>query len=76
MPDSFHWLDVQRIAEELADRFPERRPYDVNFVDLRRMVESLPGFAAQANHPPNEKILETIQQLWNDEREDITRDDD
>ncbi|MGE3109260.1 MAG: Fe-S cluster assembly protein IscX [Phycisphaerales bacterium] len=65
--DTIGWLDVQRIAEELADRHPGVNPFSVKFVELRRMVEALPGFAEQPGHPVNEKILETIQMLWSGE---------
>lgn len=65
--EQYGWLDVQRIAEELADRYPDARPFTVTFVELRRMVEGLPGFAAEPGHPVNEKILETVQMLWSGE---------
>jgi FeS assembly protein IscX len=67
---SFGWLEVRRIAEELADRHAATDPLTVRFVDLRRMVEALPGFREEPGHPVNEKILETIQAYWQDERED------
>ena len=65
--DSFHWLDVQRIAEELAEHHPLVDPLVVSFPRLRALVEDLPGFKAQPGHGVNEKILETIQSLWIDE---------
>lgn len=76
MADSFHWLDVDRIAEDLADAHPETDPYSVNFPRLRTLVEALPGFAAQPGHPVNERILEEIQRLWKEELDDLPRDDD
>lgn len=76
MPDSYHWLDVQRIAEELADAHPGLDPVGVNFVELRDLVRALPGFEEQAGHPVNERILETIQRLWMEEREGFTPDDE
>ena len=72
----FHWLDVERIAEELADAHPGLDPTKVNFVELRDMVEHLEGFEAQPGHPVNERILETIQALWTAERDDEAADDD
>jgi FeS assembly protein IscX len=66
---TFHWLDVQRIAEELADRHPDVDPLTVTFPKLKSLVQALPGFAEQPGHPCNEKILETIQQTWIEERE-------
>lgn len=76
MADTFHWLDVQHIAEELADAHPGVAPYSVAFPELRIMVEALPGFEPRPGHPVNERILETIQQLWHDEAEDLRSDDD
>lgn len=70
MGTTFGWLDVTRIAEELADRHPDVDPLTVKFVDLKRMVTSLPGFVEEAGHPVNEKILETIQMYWNGERDE------
>lgn len=75
MPNTFGWLDVEHIAEELVDRFEDTDPITVNFVDLRAMVEQLPGFNPDPEHPVNERILETIQALWIEERDEI-RDDD
>lgn len=76
MPSSFHWLDVDRIGEELADAFPFRDPLSVRFTELREMVRALPGFEERAGHPVNEKILETIQMKWLEERGDIDASDD
>ena len=68
--DAFHWLDVERIAEELAVHHPDLDPLTVSFPRLRDLVTGLPGFRAQPGHPANERILETIQALWHDERAD------
>ena len=70
MSKTFGWLDVVRIAEELADRHPGVDPLTIKFVDLRRMVAELPGFVEEPGHPVNEKILETIQMHWHGERAD------
>ncbi len=76
MPNTFGWLDVEHIAEDLVDRFEDTDPITVNFVDLRAMVEELPGFEADPAHPVNERILETIQANWIEEREEFGDDDD
>jgi FeS assembly protein IscX len=76
MGRSFGWLDVQRIGEELADRHPKTDPYSVRFTELRSLVEALPGFEPDPNHPVNEKILETIQSNWVEEREGLSSEDD
>jgi FeS assembly protein IscX len=64
-----HWLDVQRIAEELADRHDDVDPVGVSFPKLKALVEALPGFKEQPGHPCNERILEAIQPAWIDERD-------
>ena len=70
MTNTFHWLDVDRISEELADAHPEIDPLTVSFPTLKKLVTGLEGFAEQPGHPCNERILEAIQQGWIDERED------
>jgi FeS assembly protein IscX len=74
--DTFGWLDVELIGEELAEHFPEKDPMRMGFVELRKLVESLPGFKEEPGHPVNEKILEHIQKFWIEEREDRRSDDD
>ena len=57
------WTDVQEIAIELTDKFPEVDPRTVRFTDLHKWVLELEGF----NDDPNrsgEKILEAIQAAW------------
>lgn len=66
----YHWLDVQRIGEELVDAFPDRDPITVSFPDLKTMVEGLEGFSEETGHPCNERILEAIQQAWIEEQEE------
>ena len=67
MPDTFHWLDVMRIGEELVDAHPGVDPISVSFPDLKQKVKALEGFEEQPGHPCNERILEAIQQHWLDE---------
>ena len=66
----YHWLDVERISEELLDRHPDLDPVTISFPDLKKLVSALPGFAEQEGHPCNERILEAIQQSWIDERDE------
>ncbi|MEM1329045.1 MAG: Fe-S cluster assembly protein IscX [Planctomycetota bacterium] len=77
MSERFGWLDVQVIAEELADAHPGRDPLAVSFVDLRDLVEALEGFTIEpgARSEPTERILEEIQRLWNEEDLDLQGDD-
>jgi len=60
------WTDVNDIAIELSDAYPDKDPLRINFVDLRDLVMTLPGFADDPKHC-GEKILEAIQQAWIDE---------
>jgi FeS assembly protein IscX len=68
-----HWLDVERIAESLADAHaeidPRIDPRTISFPRLKALVIALPGFAEEPGHPCNERILEAIQQAWIDEIE-------
>lgn len=76
MGASIGWLDVREIGEMLAEAHPKRDPLTVRFTELRGLVEKLPGFAADPKHPVNEKILETIQVIWNEEFHEIEREED
>jgi FeS assembly protein IscX len=60
------WTDVQRIAEELADKHPDIDPLKVNFVDLHNWVVSLEDFDDDHKRG-GEKVLEAIQMAWIDE---------
>jgi len=73
---TFHWLDVDLIAERLAEAHPGRDPLTVRFPELRDLVRGLAGFVEQPGHPVNERILETIQMKWLEEREDLAPGDD
>ena len=70
MNETYHWLDVERIAEELFDRFPDEDPVVIPFPRLMALVRELEGFEERPGHPCNERILEAIQQGWLEERED------
>ena len=60
------WTDIEEIAIELSDAYPEQDPTRVNFVDLMNWVLALPGFDDDPTHC-GERILEAIQQAWIDE---------
>ena len=62
------WTDVNDIAIELYEKFPDVDPTYILFTDLRAMVMNLEGFSDDADKT-NEKILEAIQMLWIEERE-------
>jgi len=76
--DTFGWLDVARIGEDLADAHPDTDPMTIGFIDLRRLVESLPGFRLEPGErtEPNERILEEIQRHWCRECRDLKGEDD
>jgi FeS assembly protein IscX len=60
------WTDVNELAIELSEAYPQQDPARVNFVDLRNWVMALPDFADQPEHC-GERVLEAIQQAWIDE---------
>ena len=60
------WTDVQSIAIELAEKYPDVDPTSVRFTDLHNWVLELDGFADDPKHS-GEKILEAIQQAWIEE---------
>jgi FeS assembly protein IscX len=62
------WTDVQDIAIELAEKYPEVDPTTVRFTDLHNWVMELDGFADDPKRS-GEKVLEAIQQAWIAERE-------
>lgn len=63
---SLHWTDVQDIAVELYEKFPDTDPQYVSFPDLHRWVCELEGFSDDPNRS-GEKILEAIQMAWIEE---------
>jgi len=62
-----NWLDRYEIALALEDLYPEVDIAHIRFIDLREMVLSLKDFTGIPQHC-NEKILESIQAAWLDER--------
>ena len=62
------WTDVNEIAIELYEKHPDMDPTYILFTDLRDMVVDLDDFQDDPKKS-NEKILETIQMLWIEERD-------
>ena len=62
------WTDVNEIAIDLYENHPDMDPTYILFTDLRDMVVALNNFQDDPNKS-NEKILETIQMLWIEERD-------
>jgi FeS assembly protein IscX len=68
MEIAMRWLDIQEIAIQLEEHYPEADNINLRFTDLRQWVVALPEFHDDPNGC-NEKILEAIQQAWIDERD-------
>ena len=62
------WIDTLDIAIELVELHPDIDPQWINFVDLRALVLQLDSFEDDPEKC-NEKILESIQQNWINEKE-------
>jgi len=60
------WLDINEIAIDLLDKFPEIDPRYILFTDLHKWVTQLENFEDEPNKS-NEKILEAIQMAWIEE---------
>ena len=61
------WTDINDIAIELADNYPDKNPIYIRFTELMKLVLELDGFDDTPEHC-NEKILEAIQAAWIDEQ--------
>ena len=60
------WSDIQEIAIELYENFPETDPQWISFPDLHKRICNLENFVGNPKNS-NEKILEAIQMAWIDE---------
>ena len=60
------WTDVNDIAVELFEKFPDLDPTYILFTDLREMIMNLENFEDDPDRS-NEKILEAIQMHWIEE---------
>ena len=60
------WIDINDIAIDLMEKFPEVDPRYVLFTDLHKWVTELENFEDE-NNKSNEKILEAIQMAWIEE---------
>ena len=61
------WKDGEEIAWALVDKFPDQDPLKLSFPKLHKMVCELEEFGDKPENS-NEKVLETIQMAWLDER--------
>ena len=62
------WTDTLDIAIELSEKYPEKDPQWINFVELRSLVTSLDDFDDDHDRC-NERILESIQQNCIEEKD-------
>ena len=62
------WTDINDIAIELYETYPDTDPLTVRFTDLHRWVMELPDFDDDPDRS-GEKILEAIQAAWIEESE-------
>jgi len=62
------WTDTLDIAIELVDAHPDVDPRYVRFTDLHAWVLALPDFDDEPDSS-SEKILESIQMNWIEEKE-------
>lgn len=68
MAKQLHWTDINDIAIELEERYPDVDVVNLRFTDLWKWVQELPNFVGDPQKS-NEKILEAIQMAWLDERD-------
>jgi len=61
------WTDVYDIAIALEEVHPDADVVNLRFTDLWKWVQELPDFSDDPMRS-NEKILESIQMAWLDER--------
>ena len=61
------WIDTQEIAIQLNEKYPEVAPQYVKFTDLYKWVIELEDFEDDPKHC-GEKVLESIQQFWLEEK--------
>ncbi len=63
------WQDIDEIALDLVERYPQVDPLTVKLPELRTMVASLPSFGDDPD-AATDMTLESIQAAWYDEFED------
>lgn len=66
--DELKWTDTLEIAIALDEAHPDVDPKFIRFTDLHTWVIALPEFKDDPERS-NEKILESIQMNWLEERE-------
>lgn len=66
MSSALKWTDINEIAIELAETYPDKDPMSVRFTDLMQWVMALDRFEDDPGHC-GERILEAIQMAWMEE---------
>ncbi|MFI5303228.1 MAG: Fe-S cluster assembly protein IscX [Nitrospiria bacterium] len=66
------WSNVEDIAIELSEKFPDTDPLTVRFTDLHQSIIGLSGFSGDPKKS-NEKILEAIQMAWYEEYQEARK---
>jgi FeS assembly protein IscX len=61
-----NWNDINDIAIELYDQFPDIDPQWISFPDLHSKICNIETFVGDPDRS-NEKVLEAIQMLWIEE---------
>jgi FeS assembly protein IscX len=61
------WTEPGDIAWALIEAYPAADPLDLNFVDLHRMILSLPDFDDDPDEA-SEARLEAVVVAWHDQR--------
>ena len=64
--NELNWNDINDIAIELSDKFPEIDPQWISFPDLHSKICNLESFIGDPDRS-NERVLEAIQMLWIEE---------
>ena len=59
------WQDIDELACDLHERYPETDPLNVSMEDLRALVIALPTFG-DAPDASDAQTLEAIQAAWYD----------
>jgi FeS assembly protein IscX len=60
------WVDVNDLAIELSETYPDVDPMTISFPDLYQKVMQLPDFEDDPDRC-GEKVLEAIQMAWIEE---------
>ena len=60
------WTDINDIAIELSEMYPDEDTLKINLVTIRELVMSIYNFSDDPNRC-GEKVLEAIQMAWIEE---------